>query len=308
MPNRLLLALSRSDRARDLVTHAPLTRDVVRRFVPGETRAEALDVAADLVGQGLTVTLDFLGEDTTDAAGASAVREEYLGLLADLSSRGLTFAAEVSLKLTAIGLRLPEGEQVALGHARAICEAARRFGTTVTLDMEDHTVTEATLRILAELRQQYPKTGAVLQSALRRTAADCRTLAAPGSRVRLCKGAYDEPDEVAWPTRAQVDQAYVRCLRTLMGGAGRPLVATHDPRLIGIAQHLARDFRRRPGDHEFQMLFGVRPEEQLRLAREGETVRVYLPYGTEWWGYLTRRLAERPANLSFFVRSLLSRS
>lgn len=307
MPNRLLLALARSDTARDLVAHAPVTRDVVRRFVPGATRHEALDVAAGLAAEGLQVTLDFLGEDTTDAAGAATVVEEYVALLADLAARGLTPAAEVSLKLTAIGLRLPDGERFARAHARTICAAARAAGTTVTLDMEDHTVTDATLRILHALREEFPETGGVLQTALRRTGGDCRALTGPGSRVRLCKGAYDEPDEVAWPARPQVDRAYVQCLRTLLGGSGRPLIATHDPRLVEIALHLAREYGRRPGDHEFQMLYGVRPDEQRRLVREGHTLRVYLPYGEEWWGYLTRRLAERPANLSFFVRSLVSK-
>lgn len=303
-----LLALARSRTAREVVTRAPVTRDVVRRFVPGETRAEAIGVAATLAAEGLSSTLDFLGEDTTDVARAQAVVDEYLALLAGLADRGLTPHAEVSLKLTAIGLRLPHGHDLALDHARAVCAAAAEAGTTVTLDMEDHTVTDATLTILEALRDDFPETGGVLQAYLHRTPDDCCAFSGRGSRIRLCKGAYDEPADVALRDRHEVDRAYVRCLQTLMAGEGRPMVATHDPRLIAIARRLAHDAGRGPRDHEFQMLFGVRPEEQRRLAAEGETVRIYLPYGAEWWGYLTRRLAERPANLSFFVRSLLSSS
>ncbi|GGO90962.1 proline dehydrogenase [Nocardioides phosphati] len=307
MPNRLLLALARSQVAKAAVSRAPVTRDVVRRYVPGETREEALDVAARLAAEGLHVTLDFLGEDTTAPGQAEAVVAEYLALLSDIHDRGLADRAEVSVKLTALGLRLPGGEALARAHAHTICAAARAAGTTVTLDMEDHTVTDVTLAILRTLRTEFPETGGVLQAYLRRTLQDCVTHAGPGERIRLCKGAYDEPDAVAHRDRQEVDAAYVRCLRLLMAGQGRPLVATHDPRMVAIAQHLAREHGREPGDHELQMLYGIRPHEQRRLAAGGETVRVYLPYGQEWWGYLTRRLAERPANLSFFVRSLLSK-
>jgi proline dehydrogenase len=308
MPNRLLLALARSQVARAAVTRAPVTRDVVRRYVPGETRAAALDVAARLAADGLRVTLDFLGEDTTAPVQADAVVAEYLALLGEIRARGLADRAEVSVKLTALGLRLADGEVRACERARTICAAAREAGTTVTLDMEDHTVTDVTLAILHALREEFPETGGVLQAYLHRALQDCVTHSGPGERIRLCKGAYDEPGTVAHRDRHAVDIAYVRCLRVLMAGQGRPLVATHDPRMVAIAQHLARQHGRVPGDHELQMLYGIRPDEQRRLAAEGETVRVYLPYGEEWWGYLTRRLAERPANLSFFVRSLLSRS
>jgi proline dehydrogenase len=180
-------------------------------------------------------------------------------------------------------------------------------GTEVTIDMEDHTVTDATLDVLRELRREFPETGGVLQAYLHRTEEDCRDLAVAGSRIRLCKGAYDEPADVAWRDRHQVDLSYVRCLKVLLAGDGYPMIASHDPRMIAIAQRIADDHGRGPGGHEFQMLYGIRPEEQRRLAAAGESVRVYLPYGQEWWGYLTRRLAERPANLSFFVRSLMSR-
>jgi proline dehydrogenase len=173
--------------------------------------------------------------------------------------------------------------------------------------MEDHTTTDSTLGILRELRKDFPETGAVLQSYLRRTEADCRDLAYEGSRVRLCKGAYNEPESVAFGDKHDVDKAYVRCLKVLMAGQGYPMVATHDPRMVDITGALATRHNRPQGSYEYQMLYGIRPDEQRRLAETGEQVRVYLPYGQEWYGYLMRRLAERPSNLTFFLRSLVSK-
>jgi len=217
-------------------------------------------------------------------------------------------SAEASVKLSAVGQALgPDGGRIALDNARRICQAALDAGTTVTLDMEDHTTTDSTLAVLAELRQDFSQTGAVVQAYLRRTVADCAGLATGGSRVRLCKGAYDEPAGVAFQDKAEVDTSYVRCLKVLMAGDGYPMVATHDPRLIEIAGVLAQKHGRAPGDFEYQMLYGIRPTEQERLAGEGHTVRVYVPYGQQWYGYLMRRLAERPANVLFFARSLLTR-
>lgn len=308
-----LLALARSARVKDLVTTMPVSAGIVHGYVPGETTASAVAATAELVEDGLAVTLDFLGEDTLDLAQAEATVAAYLDLLAALAERGLARRAEVSVKLTAIGLSLPDavapggGRAVALDHARRICRAARNAGTTVTLDMEDHTTTDATLSVLRELRKDFPDTGAVLQAYLHRTESDCRALAHEGSRVRLCKGAYDEPEDVAYQSRLDVDRSYVRCLKVLLAGQGYPMVATHDPRMIAIASSLASRYGRRPGTYEYQMLYGIRPEEQKRLARDGESVRVYLPYGQEWYGYLMRRLAERPQNLSFFLTSLISK-
>src|SRR5256714_907407 len=199
-------------------------------------------------------------------------------------------------------------EELAYEHAHAICAAAAAADTTVTLDMEDHETTDQTLEALARLRADFPSTGAVLQAYLRRTEADCRELATVGSRVRLCKGAYNEPASVAVPAAGEVGKAYVRCLNILMSGPGYPMVATHDPRLIAIAEDRAKWFDRAPAEFEFQMLYGVRPDEQLRLAGNGYTVRSYVPYGTQWYAYLMRRLAERPANLAFFLRALKSRN
>jgi proline dehydrogenase len=303
-----LLMLSRSGTVKKLVSTMPVSSGIVRSYVPGETTESAVDATARLVGDGLTVTLDFLGEDTLDAEQADATVAAYVDLLRQLSAAGLQRKAEVSVKLSAIGQALPEtGHKIALENARTICRAARNAGTTVTLDMEDHTTTDSTLRILHDLRKDFPETGAVLQAYLYRTEADCRALAHEGSRVRLCKGAYNEPEDVAFQDRVEVDKSYVRCLKVLLGGQGYPMIATHDPRMVEIASSLASRYGRAQGTYEFQMLYGIRPEEQKRLAESGETVRVYLPYGEEWYGYLMRRLAERPRNLSFFLKSLISK-
>ena len=303
-----LLLLSRSDAVKKMVSTMPVSAGIVRSYVAGETTDAAVDATAVLAADHLQVTLDFLGEDTLDVQQADATVQAYLDLLQRLSERGLTRNAEVSVKLSAIGQSLPEnGHKIALENARTICRAARNAGTTVTLDMEDHTTTDSTLMILRELRKDFPETGAVLQAMLHRTEADCRTLAHEGSRVRLCKGAYLEPQDVAFQDRVEIDKAYVRCLKVLLAGEGYPMIATHDPRMIEIASSLAGRFGREPGSYEFQMLYGTRPEEQRRLAAKGERVRVYVPYGSEWYGYLMRRLAERPQNLSFFLRSLISK-
>ena len=303
-----LLMAARSRHVEQLVTTLPVTRHVVERYVPGETVEDAVRATKELAADGLRSTLDFLGEDIESPVQAQATVDAYLQLLERLGSAGLTRHAEVSVKLSALGQALPGGERTALQHARTICNAARSFSTTVTLDMEDHTTTDSTLRLLAELRLDFPDTGAVVQSYLHRTEGDCRELASAGSRVRLCKGAYDEPSAVAYPSKRDVDLSYVRCLKVLMAGEGYPMVASHDPRMVEIAGALAARHGREASTFEYQMLYGIRPNEQRRLAREGATVRVYVPFGTQWYGYLMRRLAERPANVAFFLRSLVSKS
>ena len=304
----VLLGASRSDRLRGAVERVPLTRNLVARFVAGTDEADAVRVTRELEADGLTVTIDFLGEDTLDPAQAAAVADAYVSLLGTLADEGLAGGAEVSVKLSVVGQALPDdGAKLALDHARRIAEAATSAGTTLTLDMEDHTTTDSTLGILRELRTDFPDTGAVLQAYLRRTEADCRDLAYAGSRVRLCKGAYDEPAAVAFKDDREVDRSYVRCMKVLLGGDGYPMLATHDPRLVEIAGSLAARYRREQGSYEYQMLYGVRPDEQRRLVQAGERVRVYVPYGEEWYGYLVRRLAERPANVGFFLRQVASK-
>ena len=301
-----LLTISRNQTVRRMVETAPVSRDVVRRFVAGTTVDDAVDVCRTLAGRGLYVTLDHLGEDTTEVGHADATTKAYVTALARLADEGLAGHVEVSVKLSAVGQALDEA--MARDNAAAICVAAAAAGTTVTLDMEDHTTTDSTLGILRDLRGDFPWLGAVLQAYLHRTESDCRDLAYAGSRVRLCKGAYKEPASVAFQSRLDVDKSYVRCLRALVEGDGYPMVATHDPRLVAIARTLVRHNERVKGGYEFQMLYGIRPNEQTRLAADGEKVRVYVPYGDEWYGYLMRRLAERPSNVAFFLRSLISKS
>jgi proline dehydrogenase len=308
---RTLLAASGSDRARRLITSAPYARGVVSRYVAGDDAAEAVQVTRRLLASGLLVSLDYLGEDTAGPEQAAAVAGEYIRLIAALAAAGLSAGgrAEVSVKPTAVGVGLAEhGEKTAAENISRICAAAREAGTTVTLDMEDHTWVEPTLRLVAQLRGEFPDLGCVIQSGLRRSVADCADLARPGSRVRLCKGAYRAPESVAFPARRDVDRSYVRCLRVLLDGPGYPMVATHDPRLISIAAAQVGLAGRPTDSFEYQMLYGVRTNEQQRLAAGGAAVRVYLPYGRDWYSYLVRRLAERPANLMFFLRSLATRS
>ncbi|HEY0452206.1 proline dehydrogenase family protein [Actinophytocola sp.] len=302
----LILAAAGNDVIRRVVATAPVSRDVVRRFVAGETTADAIEVTRTLADAGLTVTLDYLGEDTTDAQLAEQTVRAYLEVLDALHAEGLAHSAEVSVKLSAVGQLLDEG--LALSNASRICAAAEQCGTTVTLDMEDHTTTDSTLRVLDELRRTWPWVGAVLQAYLHRTEEDCVRLAGSGSRVRLCKGAYAEPASVAFQDMHDVDLSYVRCVNALLAGDGFPMFATHDPRLVPIAEARAEYHGRKPGSFEYQMLYGIRPEEQRRLAALGHTVRVYVPYGVQWYGYLMRRLAERPANTAFFLRALTSRT
>jgi proline dehydrogenase len=255
-------------------------------------------------------TIDNLGEDTFDLSQAQSTRDAYVSLLSALGDAGLAQGGkvEVSLKLSALGQSLPgDGAKIALEHAREICHAAANVGTTLTLDMEDHTTTDATLETLRELRQDFPSVGAVLQAYLYRTEADCRDLAHEGSRVRLCKGTYKEPESVAFQGNSEVDKSYVRCLKVLMAGQGYPMVASHDPRLVEIAGALAHKQDRAADTFEYQMLYGIRPEEQKRIADRGDQMRVYIPYGQEWYGYLIRRMAERPANTMIFLRGLATK-
>jgi proline dehydrogenase len=302
------LAASRSGGVRRLVETAPYTRSVVRRFVAGESVVGALGATEQLLSDGLLVTLDHLGEDTVEIAQAATITGKYEELLGRLAETGAGPRAEVSVKLTALGQLLDDGEKIALENARRICAAAHAAGTTVTLDMEDHETVDSTLRVLRELREDHPGTGAVIQAYLRRSEEYCAALAGEGSRVRLCKGAYNAPESVAFTDRDEIDRSYVRCMKVLMGGRGYPMLATHDPRLIEIGGTLATLHGREHDRFEYQMLYGIRPNEQRRLAGLGAQVRVYVPYGEEWYGYLMRRLAERPANLGFFLRSLASRS
>jgi proline dehydrogenase len=307
-----ILAVGRSDGLRRTAERLPVTRRVVHRFVPGETVADALNSVEQLRYSSRLVSIDYLGEDVTDVDSANATVDAYLALLDALGTRsepaGKVRPLEVSLKLSALGQALPrDGEKIALENALTICERAQRVGVWVTVDAEDHTTTDSTLSIVRELRNDYDWLGTVLQSYLKRTHADCEEFAASGARIRLCKGAYDEPASVAYRDRDDVTDSYLRCLRVLMAGSGYPMVASHDPEIIEAVPAMARETGRGVDDFEYQMLFGIRDGEQRRLADEGNHVRVYVPFGTQWYGYFVRRLAERPANLTFFLRALAER-
>lgn len=308
-----MLAASRADGLRRAVERSALTRRVVRRFVPGDTLGGVLEVVAALRDSGRFISIDYLGENVVDADDAAATVQAYLDLLDALGRRGdRAFDGvrplEVSLKLSALGQSLDrDGDKIALENARTICERAEAVGAWVTVDAEDHTTTDSTLSISGDLRVDFPWLGTVLQAYLRRTHGDCAELASVGARIRFCKGAYDEPASVAYRAAADVTDSYLRCLRVLMAGRGYPMVASHDPAIIDAVAGLARESGRDGDDFEYQMLYGIRDDEQLRLVSAGNQVRVYVPFGTQWYGYFMRRLAERPANLGFFLRALSAR-
>jgi proline dehydrogenase len=307
-----IMAASRSGGMRRAAERLPVTRHVVHRFVPGETVADALESVEKLRDSTRLVSIDYLGEDVTDADAANATVDAYLGLLDALDRRAEPAAVvrplEVSLKLSALGQALPrDGEKIALENAHTICERAQRAGLWVTVDAEDHTTTDSTLSIVRDLRTEFGWLGTVLQAYLRRTRADCEEFATSGARIRLCKGAYDEPASVAYRDREDVTSSYLRCLRILMAGDGYPMVASHDPEIIDAVPAMVHEFGRGIEDFEYQMLYGIRDPEQRRLAGGGNQVRVYVPFGTQWYGYFVRRLAERPANLTFFLRALAER-
>jgi proline dehydrogenase len=307
-----ILAASRADGLRRAAERLPVTRKVVQRFVPGETAGDALNAVEQLRHSGRLISIDYLGEDVTDIDTANATLDAYLALLDGLGTRDEPLVAvrplEVSLKLSALGQALPrDGEKIALENAHTICERAQRVGAWVTVDAEDHTTTDSTLSIVRELRADFDWLGTVLQAYLKRTRADCAEFAASGARIRLCKGAYDEPASVAFRDRDDVTDSYLTCLRVLMAGTGYPMVASHDPEIIEAVPAMARENGCGVGDFEYQMLYGIRDAEQRRLADEGNQVRIYVPFGTQWYGYFVRRLAERPANLTFFLRALAER-
>ncbi|WP_137993183.1 proline dehydrogenase family protein [Streptomyces vilmorinianum] len=303
----VILAASRSDKMRRLVSAAPGTKQVVERFIAGETVEDVIPIVKDITGRGLEVTLDVVGEDITTVEQSYAARDAYLELIGRLKELGLGERAEMSVKLSMFGQALEGGHELALANVRPVVAAAAEIGTTVTLDAEDHTTLDSMFAIHEELRKDFPQTGCVIQAYLFRTEDDARRLAANGSRVRIVKGAYKEPASVAIQDKPEIDKAYVRIMKILMEGEGYPMIGSHDPRLISIGQELARRAGRKLDEYEFQMLYGIRSEEQNRLAAEGHRMRVYTAYGTDWYGYFMRRLAEKPANLLFFARSILTK-
>ena len=309
----VILAASRSARMERAISRFKPSHKLVTRFVPGRGEAEAVAAVKDLVQAGRFISVDYLGEDISHPDEAEATVRAYLSLLQAFRTLGVQPESgprplEVSIKLSALGQSLPDGEELARGNARRICTAAEEVGAWVNVDAEDHTTTDSTLGIVRALRQEFPTVATVLQAYLHRTEADCRELSGAGSRIRLCKGAYNEPAEVAYQGKDDVDASYLRCLKILMDGQGYPMVASHDPRMVAAAQAYAAEAGRTNADYEIQMLYGIREAEQSRLVADGVQVRTYIPFGEDWYGYFMRRLAERPANLVFFLRSLASRN
>ncbi|HEU5484626.1 MAG TPA: proline dehydrogenase family protein [Microlunatus sp.] len=307
-----LLAAARSERMERSISSSRLTRSLVAKFVPGASQQAAVDAVAALVSAGRFISVDYLGEDVRHAGEAEQTVAAYLSLLdayGTLEQPPTTAARplEISVKLSALGQSLPGGQELALLNARTICAAAEHVGAWVNVDAEDHTTTDSTLRIVTELRREFPTVATVLQAYLHRTEEDCRALSGPGSRIRLCKGAYAEPAAVAFQDKEAVDASYLRCLRILMEGQGYPMVASHDPQMITAARAYAVETGRGSEDFEIQMLYGIRDAEQGRLVDDGVHVRTYVPFGEDWYGYFMRRLAERPANLTFFLRALVGR-
>ena len=307
-----IVAASRSGGLRRAAERLPVTRHVVHRFVPGETIDSVLNSVTALCDSGRFVSIDYLGEDVANADDADAAVRIYLDLIDTLGGFGtageVVRPLEVSVKLSALGQSLErDGHKIARENAWSICAAAQRAGVWVTVDAENHATTDSTLRIVRDLRTEFPWLGLVLQAYLRRTLDDCEEFAASGARVRLCKGAYDEPASLAYREPAEVNDSYLACLRVLMTGSGYPMVASHDPEIISAVPEMTRESGRRSDQFEYQMLYGVRDDEQRRLVAAGGRLRVYVPFGTQWYGYFMRRLAERPANLAFFLRALAQR-
>lgn len=300
-----LLRASRSDRLQRMLEENRFSRRVVNRFVAGEDEASAIRAVTDVHRQGMMSSIDVLGENVGDLASACAMRDSYLTLLYHLHEVGQATNSEVSLKLSAVGQGLPgNGHEIAGRHARQIAVAADAVGCRLTLDMEDHTTVDSTLAIGNELRAVFPLTGIVLQANLKRTAADIERLAGSGARIRLVKGAYREPRGVAFQRKSEVNSSYLAALQMLMESRCYPMVATHDPAMIQRAGEIALRTRRTSADWEAQMLYGIGAQLQRDLVRAGKQVRVYVPFGADWYGYFTRRLAERPANVAFFLRAL----
>ena len=298
-----LLWLSQQNGIFDFIRSNPLARRFAARFVAGETIEDGVAAAVEMHQRGITSSLDLLGESVTQAAEAGAAKDQYLAML-DRMAAAAPVEVNVSVKLTQMGFDIDE--ELCRRNMVAILEKARGLGGFVRLDMESSAYTQRTLDFFE--RRLFPDFGAhcgvVIQSCLRRSEADVDRLVTLGARVRLCKGAYLEPPSVAYPDKADVDRAYVRLLETLLAEGNYPGIATHDEKIITHA----RKFAQRQGigseRFEFQMLYGVRRDLQEELRRQGHRMRVYIPFGTQWYPYLMRRLAERPANIAFMMGNI----
>ena len=305
MLRRLLLYLAGAAWARKIVTDWGLARRVARRFVAGETLEEALEVTQRLNEQGLLVTLNMLGESITQEADTQAVVAAYQRLIDAIHDRGLE--ATVSIKPTQLGLDI--SESLCLNNLRTILETAQPYGIPITIDMEGSAHLEATLRLFRTLHDDYEfaNVGTVIQSYLRRSEEDMRQLATDNSHIRLVKGAYLEPDTIAFPDKAEVNTNFIKLARLFLteSDSSYLCVASHDENMLQAVETIVRENSIPPDRYEYQMLLGIRGDRQRELAAAGVKMRVYVPYGEAWYPYFVRRLAERPANLWFFIRALV---
>lgn len=286
-----------------LVRRSPLFRGLVKRFIAGDNLDEALKVCQDLVDRGFHTTLDLLGENVTSLEAAMAGKNAYLDILTNIAKSRCAPKTNVSIKLTMCGF--DQGDEVTERNLREILTHAQELGNFVRVDMEGSPYTERTVRLIERVWQDFKNTGTVLQTYLYRTPDDVQLMNRLGARVRLVKGAYLEPEAIAYPQKAKVDEAYVECAKELMLHGNYPALATHDEQIIAQIKAFAQDQGIDKSRFEFQMLFGIRRDLQEGLLKEGFNVRVYVPFGHQWYPYFTRRLAERPANVMFIVKSLL---
>jgi proline dehydrogenase len=292
------MRLSQEPRLREMTVHNGMMRSMARRFVAGEDLQDAIRVVRQINSRGMTVTLDHLGENVSTEAEAASAADDYCRMLDAIAEAGVD--SNVSLKLTHMGLDL--GEDIAYRNTlRVVQEAGTNF---VRIDMESSEYVDRTLAVFGRIFADRQNVGVVLQSALYRSEADAEDVVALGARVRLVKGAYLEPPSVAYQEKADVDAAYVRLMKLLLSRGKYPAIATHDPRMIDATTSFARDNGIDSGRFEFQMLYGIRRDLQAQLAGQGYNMRIYVPYGTEWYPYLMRRMAERPANLMFVVGNI----
>lgn len=302
-----LIALSKSKGIQDLIVRIPISRKMSRRFISGETLEEAIAAVKALNGQGMLATLDHLGENVASEAEAIAAADEYLVALDALYAAQVN--CNVSVKLTQMGLDL--GDDFCFTNVSRIIAKAAELGNFVRVDMEGSPYTERTLGIYRRLRERYSNVGIVVQAYLRRTQADVEALIAEGiGHFRLCKGAYDEPAAIAYRERPRVTQAMNDLARTCLlpeslAKGAYAAVASHDDEVVNYTRAYAHQHGIPPDAYEFQMLYGIRRDLQADLVQQGYQVRIYVPYGTHWYPYFMRRLAERPANLLFFLRALV---
>ncbi len=301
MMRSFLLFLSRQKQLRRLVETSAAAARLSRRFVAGETLGEAAAVARRINGEGITVTLDHLGESVTSLEEAAAARDAYLETLSAIAHAGLR--ANVSIKLTQFGMDL--SEERCRANVEDLVRHAAGMGNFVRVDMESSAYTERTLALVCDLHARYKAVGTVIQAYLYRSRADAEMLTARGIRIRLCKGAYLEPASVAFPRKRDVDRNYVELMEYLLENGTYPAIATHDERIVRRTIAFARERDIGRERFEFQMLYGIRRDLQRRLAAEGYNMRLYVPFGKAWYPYFMRRLAERPANVLFLARNLL---